>query len=228
MRISISQPTLFPWIGYFDIIKQSDIFVFFDNVKFEKRSWQMRNRIKSINQEKEEAVWIRIPTTISISDTLIKDVKIDNTQDWKKKHINSFNAHYGKEFETIDFLKKLYEKEWEKIVDFNIEFIKLCCNYLDIHTRLVRASEFNVKGKKSHLLLDICKQFDTTEYLTSLGAYEYLEKDKQIFDQENIKIKYHNFIHPTYKQRGKKFIEKLSIIDLLFNEKENSRERFNY
>ena len=38
MIISISQPTLFPWLGYFDMIDKSDIFVFLDNVKFEKKT----------------------------------------------------------------------------------------------------------------------------------------------------------------------------------------------
>ena len=223
MKLSISQPTLFPWIGYFHIIKQSETFVLFDNVKFEKRSWQMRNRIKSVNKETEESEWIRIPTKISNSNTLIKDVKIDNTQDWKKKHINSFHAHYGKEFEKVDFLKKMYEKEWDKIADFNIEFIKQCCTYLNIHTKFIRASELNVNGKKSYLLLDICRQFDTTEYLTSVGAFDYLEKDKHIFDKEKIKIVYHDFTHPTYNQRGKKFIDKLSVLDLIFNERENAK-----
>ena len=71
MIVSISQPTLFPWLGYFNIIKNSDIFVFLDNVKFEKRSWQMRNRLKAtVNTDKSEE-WVRIPTQLKKSDTLI-------------------------------------------------------------------------------------------------------------------------------------------------------------
>jgi hypothetical protein len=223
MLVSISQPTLFPWIGYFNIIKQSDIFVFFDNVKFEKRSWQMRNKIKSISQNNEGEVWIRIPTSIENSDILIKDVKIDNSQDWKNKHINAFYAHYGNDFDEIDFLKIHYKKDWNLISEFNIEFIKECCEYLNIKTKLIKASELKKNGKKSFLLLNICKQLGATEYLTSTGAKNYLENDKQIFEEEKIKIIYHNYTHPIYKQRGNSFIEKLSVLDLLFNEKENAK-----
>ena len=45
MKISIMQPTYLPWSGYFSMIKNADIFVFLDDVQFDKRSWQQRNRI---------------------------------------------------------------------------------------------------------------------------------------------------------------------------------------
>jgi hypothetical protein len=219
MLLSISQPTLFPWLGYFDIIKKSDIFIFLDTVKFEKRSWHMRNKIKLITPNKEEFTWIRIPTKIENSETMIKDVLIDNTQKWKKQHLNAFHEHYGKNVDEIKFIFKIYEKNWEKLSDFNIEFITECCKFLKIKTNLVKTSEYDFEGKKSQLLLNICKKFSATEYLSTIGAKEYLEKDKEIFNEEKIKIVYHQYNHPTYKQKGKKFIENLSILDLIFNEK---------
>lgn len=224
MIVSISQPTLFPWIGYFNIIKSSDVFVFFDNVKFEKRSWQMRNRIKAISKNDEIPVWVRIPTRLNETNTLIKDVTIDNSQDWKTKHFNAFRTHYGKSFEEIVFIKEMYLKNWERLADFNIEFITNCCKFLEIRTKLVKASDYNVSGKKSHLLLNICKELGATEYLTSIGAKNYLENDKNIFEKENIKITYHNYKHPIYRQKGKKFLENLSVLDLLFNERSRAKE----
>ncbi len=226
MILGISQPTLFPWLGYFDIIKKSDMFVFLDTVKFEKRSWQMRNRIKLITPNEEKAAWIRIPTKIENSETIIKDVLIDNTQKWKKQHLNAFLDHYGKNSEEIKFIFKIYEKNWEKLSDFNIEFIKECCKFLKIKTKIVKTSEYNLKGKKSQLLLNICKKFSATEYLSTIGAKEYLEKDKEIFNKEKIEIIYHQYNHPKYKQKGKKFIENLSILDLIFNEKSDSEKLF--
>ena len=46
MKIAISQPTFFPWQGYFALIDYVDEFIFLDNVQFDKRSWQQRNYIK--------------------------------------------------------------------------------------------------------------------------------------------------------------------------------------
>jgi hypothetical protein len=47
VKIAISQPTYLPWLGYFDLIDQVDVFVLPDDVQFEKQSWQQRNRIKT-------------------------------------------------------------------------------------------------------------------------------------------------------------------------------------
>ena len=43
---------------------------------------------------------------------------------------------------------------------------------------------------------------------------------------ENIHITYHEYNHPNYKQKGNQFIPQLSILDLLFNENENSKKYF--
>ena len=48
MIISIHQPAYLPWLGYFDKINKSDLFVFLDTVQFQKNSFQNRNMILSI------------------------------------------------------------------------------------------------------------------------------------------------------------------------------------
>lgn len=224
MKVSTSQPTLYPWIGYFHMIKKSDVFVFLDNVKFKKQTWQMRNRLKSGSKIDEAEVWVRIPTKLPKSNTQIKDVFIDNTKDWKQKHLDCFQYNYGKKFEDIYFLSELLEKDWDKIADFNIEFITKCCEFLGITTKLVRASEMDVKGRKSHLVLDICKSFNADCLLANKGSKNYLETDKAIFNDNNIEISYHDYKHKVYNQNGELFFPDLSILDLLFSENETSKD----
>ncbi|MCV0393511.1 MAG: WbqC family protein [Nitrosopumilus sp.] len=226
--VSIIQPALFPWLGYFDIINKSDFFIFFDNVKFEKRNWQMRNKLKIISEQNEKETWISLPTKEISQKTLIKDALIDNTKNWKSKHMTMFRSNYGKNVNEIKFLIEMYEKNWDYISDFNIEFITKCSQYLQIDTKFVKASSLNVDGKRSQLLLNICKKLNATEYLSGPKAKTYLDADKQLFENENIKITYHDYKHPIYNQKGNLFIEKLSILDLLFNEKEKSREYFQF
>ena len=223
MIVSISQPTLFPWIGYFNIIKKSDAFVFLDTVKFEKHSWQMRNKLKEISKVQEHPVWIRIPTRVEKTDTLIKDVIIDNMQSWKEAHLKSFQANYGDSYREIEFIDNLYDKQWNNLSEFNIEFISKCCEYLDIHTRLLKSSKLKCVGKKGDLVLNICKELDATDYLSTVGSADYLEDYRYRFDESGIKIIYHDYTHPIYRQRGKTFIENLSILDLIFNEKNNAK-----
>jgi hypothetical protein len=223
MKVSISQPTLFPWIGYFNMIKNSDVFVFLDNVKFKKQTWQMRNRLKSSSKINETEFWMYIPTKLPRTNTIIKDVFIDNNQDWKQRHRDHFQYNYGSKFKDILFLTELYQKDWCKIADFNIAFITKCCQFLEIPTTLVRASEMEVKGKKSHLILDICNELKATTLLANNGSKNYLEKDRHVFDNAKIQISYHNYSPMDYNQHGKIFFKDLSVLDLLFSENENSK-----
>nr|WP_321234180.1 WbqC family protein [uncultured Psychroserpens sp.] len=224
MTVSISQPTLFPWIGYFDMIKRSDVFVFLDNVKFKKQTWHMRNRLKSGSKIEDNEIWIRIPTKLPKTDTLIKDVIIDNSKDWKQDHLDIFQYNYGKKYHDITFLKELYQKDWDNIANFNIEFITACCRYLEIDTPLIRASNMDVRGKKSYLVLDICKELGADNLLANNGSKNYLDKDKSVFNKEGISISYQNYQHIEYQQQGDLFLKKLSILDLLFSEYKNSKQ----
>ena len=49
-KAAIMQPTYLPRCGYFGLIDIVDIFVIYDDVQFEKRSWHQRNNIKVNNQ----------------------------------------------------------------------------------------------------------------------------------------------------------------------------------
>ena len=135
MIVGIAQPTFFPWIGYYNIIKNSNMFVFLDNVKFEKHSWQMRNRVKNSSKHSDSEVWMSVPTKGVTNNTLIKDVIIDNTKNWKQKHVKTLKNNYSKSFQEIKFLTQIYDNEWNKLVDFNIESITKCCQYLGIKTK---------------------------------------------------------------------------------------------
>src|SRR5215469_12162308 len=52
------QPYFFPYIGYFQLIARSDVFVVNDAVQYIKGGWINRNRILDSNGK---AVWITLP-----------------------------------------------------------------------------------------------------------------------------------------------------------------------
>ena len=85
MIVSIMQPTYLPWLGYFDLIARSDIFVFLDDVQFSYRSWQQRNRILDLGKEK----MLTVPVVRRGNRTNILDTVIDERQLWREKHFNS-------------------------------------------------------------------------------------------------------------------------------------------
>src|SRR3990172_3654025 len=89
--VAISQPTYLPWPGYFCLIKHADAYVLLDHVQFEKNSWQSRNRIKG----PKGPMWLTVPTHHN-GLKAIKEIEIDNTQAWAKKHLLALKTCYCK------------------------------------------------------------------------------------------------------------------------------------
>src|SRR5690242_13035183 len=133
MIVSIHQPGYIPWLGFFKKILDSDVFVFLDDVQYEKNWVQNRNKIRTSDGQ----MWLTIPIRSSFA-TLLKEVKIDNTSNWIEKHrksiqINYSKAKYFKEFSSL--LMPIYEKNFDKLVDINIKIIELLINKLEIKTK---------------------------------------------------------------------------------------------
>jgi len=86
MKIAISQPTYLPWLGYFDLIDQVDVFVLLDSVQFEKQSWQQRNRIKTPTGLQ----WLTVPVEFrGRLGQRIMEVIIRDDPDLPKKHLRA-------------------------------------------------------------------------------------------------------------------------------------------
>ena len=49
MKVAVLQSNYIPWKGYFDIIHDVDLFIFYDDVQFTKNDWRNRNLIKKNN-----------------------------------------------------------------------------------------------------------------------------------------------------------------------------------
>jgi hypothetical protein len=211
--VSAHQPNYLPWIGFFQKILKSDIFVILDHVEFSRRGFINRNRIKG----PKGAVWLTVPV-ISELHTPIFEVKIDNKQKWKRKHYNSIRLFYGKApyfDEIFPYLSDVYEKEWDNMFELNLEIIKIIVEMLDIQTEFKKSSELNPKGKKMEMIIDICKKVGADIYYSGRGAKKY--QDEDVFQKNGIKLVYQNFEHPVYPQRFGEFVPYLSIVDMLFN-----------
>lgn len=210
--IAIHQPNYLPWLGFFDKARIADCLVLLDNVPYTRGSVINRNKIKT-NRGWQ---WITIPV-YHRSDTLIEDVLTLNSR-WEQVHRKTLIMNYSKapHFSEIDsILHKIYQKRWPKLAEFNETIIRLLLDYLDLNPRIVRASELEVKGKSSGLLVNICKAVNDHEYLSGIGARDYL--DLSLFGKEQIAVKFQQFRSPEYPQLFGDFIPNLSAIDYLFN-----------
>ncbi len=223
MKLAISQPTFLPWTGYFALIDYVDEFIFFDNVQFVKRSWVQRNKLK--NNDKEFFVTIAVNSKNRYLQK-INEVKIDYSHFNNKKFLKTIQMIYGKSKffdEYFQNIAHIFNKENIYIVDLNINLINEICEILDIKTKRICSSNiFNdLKEKNVNLLKKICEKRNCKEYISTLGAKNYLGNIKKFADT-NIQVEFFRYLNKEYNQKGKNFIPNLSILDLLFNEGPNT------
>ncbi len=223
MRITIHQPEHMPWLGFFHKINMADVYVVLDNVQFSKNYFQNRNKVRT----PDGWTWVTVPVNHSI-ETLIRDVIIAADPRWKRKWQDTVNYTYKKApfFDHyFERLHNLINESWRNLSDMNVALIRLLSEFLRIKTRFFHASELDVSGKGSDLLLAICKKVGAKYYLSGISGKEYLKLHD--FETENIRVIFQDFHHPIYKQLHEPFIPCMSVIDLLFNHGERSLDIIN-
>ena len=179
MKVTIHQPEHFPYEGFFQKMNEADLFVILDNVQFRKNYFQNRNKI--INRQGNEE-WFGVSIPKKSTSLLIKDVVTvnDNINSWRRKVIVKLLYNL-----KID-LANIYQ--FEKLIDINVESIKWCRNKLQIHTPMIFASELDVTGSKSELLLDICRKTNASTYVSGPSGRDYL--DIHMFKNNNINVEF--------------------------------------
>ena len=143
MICAIMQPSYLPWAGYFNLIATSDVFVLLDNAQYQKNSWHNRNRIL-LNQS---AHWITVPVKKSSLNQTILNSKIDNSQSWRKKHINQLQQTYAKfpfSGSVVEICQKLESAKANNLAELNIEMICWLMRKLGIDTKIMLSSEMNI------------------------------------------------------------------------------------
>lgn len=216
MRCVIMQPTYFPWAGFFNLISQAESFIFLDDAQFSKNSWHNRNQLLSNNKR----IWLTIPIKKNKLNTKIIDIQIDNSKNWKQKHIKTISQIYRKHkyYDDLDeILSFLIKSNFDNLGSLNIDLIKLICKKLNLKTNFYNSSNLNLDGKRTDKVIQILDHFKASEYLSPKGAMEYLIKDK--FEKKSsIELNFQNYLPKKYLQlNSKKFISHLSIIDVIAN-----------
>jgi len=220
--IGILQPSFLPWLGFFEQLHRSDVFVLYDDVQFEKGSWRNRNRIKTANGPQ----WITVPVLQKgLGSQLIKDVQINTDVPWQKKQIKTITQNYSKAPFFAKYADNLFDRlnrSWEKLNELNVELIGWIAKELGISTEIVFASELGVYGSGTQRLIDVIKAFNGTGFYEGSAGRNYI--DHSLFEKSEILITYQDYTHPTYPQLYGDFVSHLSIIDLMFNCGEDSLE----
>jgi len=216
MRIGILQPGYLPWLGFFEQLSKSDVFVIYDDVQYDKNGWRNRNKIKNVQGPQ----WLTVPVSVKFSEhPMVVDVKINNRINWRKDHLLSIKHAYSKApfyQDYIPIFEKEYSKGWENLADLDMHFILKLSEVLGLRDKkIVRSSTIDVTGDKIERLVKICKMFDADTFYEGAAGKDYI--DVKHFKDSGIKVEFQEYKHPVYKQLHGEFIPYMSVIDLLFN-----------
>jgi hypothetical protein len=204
----VLQPGYLPWLGFFDQMQRADVFVYYDDVQFDKHGWRNRNRVKASDGT---ARWLTVPVLHSgRNQPTILEVEIDNRTPWARKHVGTLRQFYRR----APFLDR-YLPTLEEVLER-----RLLCGWLGLERRTLRASELGIPGKQSERLLALCQHLGARRYLSGASAREYLDTD--LFTRHGVEVEWQDYVHPVYPQQHGEFMPYLSILDLLFNCGEDS------
>jgi hypothetical protein len=217
MNCVILQPSYIPWRGYFDQIDRADVFVFYDDVQYDKHGWRNRNQIKTDQGRK----WLTIPVHsggVVEKSIPINRVKIDWSKPWNEAHWKALTFAYNRApffSKYAVLLETFFQRHDIYLADFTIALTETLTRELGIkHTLFMRSSEMGVTGKKTDRLIQILVKLGATHYISGPSARDYIENDK--FAASGITLEYVDYNYPEYPQFYPPFDPNISILDLLF------------
>jgi len=200
MKIAIMQPYFLPYIGYFELMRQVDLFVFLSDVQYIRQGWVNRNRIRSHQQPFQ---YLTVPVQAAARTTKIQDMRI--RPGWLPRHLKMLQHEYGKYpdcakilefYETLDFFEQISCLA-QHTVRWVAERFKFPC-------QIVSSADIST-SVRARRLVDICHHFNADTYVNLPGG-------RSLYSQAEFGDVRLQFMPPTAYEN------KLSILDLLITE----------
>jgi hypothetical protein len=218
VNVVILQPSYIPWRGYFDQIGRADLFVFYDDVQYDKRGWRNRNQIKTAQGKQ----WLTIPVYSRGNQTQnipIHQIRIVWDEPWNESHLKAIVQSYRKApyfTRYLPLLETFYQRRDEYLADFTVDFtVALARELGNTRTRFMRSSQISgIEGQKTDRLIQVLQAVGGTHYISGPSASDYIEKEK--FEAAGITLEYMEYNYPEYPQLYPPFDPQTSILDLLF------------
>jgi hypothetical protein len=214
MRCVILQPSYIPWRGYFDLIHRADVFVFYDDVQYDKNGWRNRNRIKTPGGTK----WLTIPVPQRgiVSGNIPINAMTPIGQSWGREHFERLQSSYAEAPYFDDkWLRRLYADPPALLADFTIATTIEIASRLGIRdTRFLRSSELHATGNKTDRVIDVLREVGATHYLSGPSARHYIEPEK--FADAGIALEWMTYEYPEYPQLYPPYDPFVTVLDLLF------------
>lgn len=222
MKLGIMQPYFLPYIGYWQLINAVDVFVVYDNTQYTKKGWFNRNRYLLNGKDAKFSINIK-----NDSDFLNVNLRLLSPEYKRKKLIATLKNAYHRapmKKEAFPVIERIINSPNDNLFNYIYNSITEICEYLNINTKTVVASTINVDHslKSEQKVIAICKELQTDVYINPIGGMKLYSKEN--FSKENIELKFIKSKQIIYQQFDNKFIESLSILDVMMF---NSAEKIN-
>lgn len=221
--VAIMQPYFFPYIGYFQLISASDVFVLHDDVQYIKGGWVNRNRILLHGQDR----MITLPVQKAPHDNPIKSRTYVPGKQASTGILNLIKEAYAKapQYDQVrPMVDELLAFEDTNVARFNENAIRQICEFVGIRTRIVVSSSLvkddSLTGQDR--VVDICRRLGATDYINPIGGTA-LYRD-EVFRACGVALHFLMTNGDRYQQYGDVWVPSLSILDMLmFNSVEQAR-----
>lgn len=219
MKVSLMQPYLFPYVGYFQLVYASDIFVSYDLAQYIRRGWINRNRY--LNQGR--ITMFSINVVKQDITTRILDKKISDSFKLKKsKILRAIEQSYSKS-RYFSYFFPVFEKvimlDTDSISEIALSSIRGVFDYLGVERSIEKSSNLVsvLDNNKTAMekVVDIVSVLGCATYLNMIGGKELYDSD--FFHQNGMDLKFITHRIDEYQQNSSEFIPGLSIIDMLMN-----------
>lgn len=211
LKISIMQPYLFPYLGYFQLINYSDAFVIFDDVNYIKKGFINRNNYLIGGSKK----LVTVPVLKASQNKKINELFFSNEVEGFLKNI-SFNykgcKYYDDIYPLVEKALSVNDKSITNVCRLSIELI---LNYLGIDKKIILSSsiDYDRDGDAVSKVLSICDALNSSDYINPVGGIGLYDKD--VFAKENIRLSFLKTKFKSYEQGLIEFVPALSIVDIL-------------
>ena len=140
---------------------------------------------------------------------------------WKLLEQSYRNAPYFSLYS--DEIEQLFQTPFVLLSDLNVTFMEYIRTAMGVTTAISQSTDYASNGTKTDRLLSICKSCNADVYVSGPAAKTYLDEEK--FKASNKKVEWFSYEgYPLYNQLWGSFEHGVSILDLLFNCGQKSRQ----
>lgn len=217
MILGVMQPYFFPYIGYFQLIAASDLFVVHDDVQYIKGGWINRNRMLVNGQPR----WFTLPVAQGPATARINQRRFAHDFAAEKTRVlRELTAAYRKapQFErTIELVRSCFVLADQNVSEFVTSALETTCQYLGITTPIRKSSEISKNDKMAaeDRVLEIVRATGADRYINPSGGTDLYDRSR--FSALGVQLEFLFSLPVPYPQLANEFVPWLSIIDVLVN-----------